>query len=147
MGAKASAMQAGNSITRGQPQTGASFGAAMMQSITGTMASDLILKTLPSCSRDWRNTSSKPFLSLKGFASRTPGAERLIPVRASVHFGELLIAAKPPMLWVIQEWVLERRGWARALCLIFSIRRKLSVQNSNSFEANRFHFLQNLYGH
>src|SRR5215207_9804453 len=79
--------------------TGGYYGAATMQSIIGIMASahtwKINLLHLPG----WLNTSSRHFPNLKGFASRTPGEAPLIPVRASVHFGEPHITERPPTPW------------------------------------------------
>src|SRR5918996_1178138 len=128
-GAKVLAMQAGNSITREQLQMDVSFGEATMQYITGTTASALILKTLPSCSEDWQSTSSRHFHNSSGFASLMPGVELLTPARALVHFGEPLIMEKLPMHSDTQEWALGLPDLVHALCLIFLIRKTRNEPN------------------
>src|ERR1700752_2785950 len=133
-------MRAGNSTTRVQQQTGASFGAVMTRSIIGTMASVLILKIPLSCSDDWLNTSSKHFLNWKDYISPMPGEEPSIPAHASAHFGEPRIVEKLLMRWDTQEWVWELLDLAPASCSIFLIIKKLSGPNLNLFAPSHFHF-------
>jgi glycine/D-amino acid oxidase-like deaminating enzyme len=98
---RASPIQGTNSTTTAQLQRAGSCGAVTTRSTIGIMDLVHILNTIQNLSAVWRNTSSKHFPSLRGYASHTPGAGPSIPARASALSGEQPMAGALHMQWAI----------------------------------------------